>query len=221
IVENNELSDAPRIVATGDGHVFIGNGDQAYVRGNLGGTTAFQVYRPGRPLKDPASGKVIAHEASYLGTVSVVKAAAAGSDVHTVQVTSTQQEMGQGDRLRPVAPLPVQNYVPHAPAAAVAAQVMAVHGGVSYAGSQQIVSINRGKLDGLDIGAVLRLYHAGRTVRDATAPTGWFGREQQVKLPDEQIGNLFIFRVFGHVSYGLIMQAAAPVVVGDAAISPE
>jgi hypothetical protein len=221
IIENDELNNAPRIVATEDGHVFIGHGDKAYVRGNLGGVTAFQVYRPGRALKDPVSGQVIAHEAYYLGTVSLVQAAAAGSDVHTVQVTSTREEMGQGDQLRPVAPLPAQNYVPHAPVAAVAAQVVAVHGGVSYAGRHQIVSINRGKLDGLDIGAVLRLYHAGRTVSDATAPKGWFGREQQVKLPDEQIGNLFIFRVFGHVSYGLIMQATAPVVVGDAATSPE
>jgi len=221
IVDQNELGSAPRIVATEDGHVFIGKGDKAYVRGNLGGVTAFQVYRPGQPLKDPATGKVIAYEAFYLGTVNLLTAAAAGSDVHTVQVTGTRQEMGTGDRLRPVTPAPLQNYAPHAPAQAVAAQVAAVHGGVSYAGRHQIVSINRGKLDGLDIGAVLRLYHAGRTVRDSTAPTGWFGRAQQVKLPDEQVGSLFIFRVFDRVSYGLIMQATAPVVVGDAANSPE
>lgn len=221
IVDQDELNSAPRIVATEDGHVFIGKGDKAYVRGNLGGVTAFQVYRPGQPLKDPATGKVIAYEAFYLGTVNLLSAAAAGSDVHTVQVTGTKQEMGTGDRLRPVTPAPLQNYAPHAPAQAVAAQVVAVHGGVSYAGRHQIVSINRGKLDGLDIGAVLRLYHAGRTVRDSTAPSGWFGRTQQVKLPDEQVGSLFIFRVFDRVSYGLIMQATAPVVVGDAANSPE
>ena len=221
IIEQDELNRAPRIVATEDGHVFIGNGDKAYVRGDLGGVTGFQVYRPGPPLKDPASGKVIAYEAFYLGTVNLLTAATAGSDVHTVQVTGIKQEMGAGDRLRPITPAPLQNYAPHAPTAAIAAQVVAVHGGVSYAGRHQIVSINRGKLDGLDIGAVLRLYHAGRTVRDATAPSGWFGRAQQVKLPDEQVGSLFIFRVFDRVSYGLIMQATAPVVVGDAANSPE
>lgn len=220
IIENDELARAPRIVATEDGHVFIGEGDKAYVRGDLGGATTFQVYRPGRPLKDPDSGQVIAHEAYYLGTVTV-QPAAPGSDVHTARVTSTKEEMGKGDQLKPLAPVPAQNYAPHVPATRIDAKVLAVHGGVTYAGRHQVVSINRGKLDGLDIGAVLRLYHAGRTVRDATAPTGWFGREQQVRLPDEQVGSLFIFRVFGRVSYGLIMQATAPVVVGDAAISPE
>ena len=42
-----------------------------------------------------------------------------------------------------------------------------------------------------------------------------------IKLPDEQIGTLFIFRVFKHVSYGLIMQVTQPVEVGDVAKSPE
>ena len=221
IIENDELARAPRIVATEDGHVFIGQGDKAYVRGDLGGATTFQVYRPGKPLQDPDSGQVLAHEAYYLGTVTVQARAGAGSDVHTVRATSTREEMGTGDQLIALAPAPAQNYVPHAPATRIAAKVLSVHGGVTYAGRNQIVSINRGKLDGLDIGSVLRLYHAGKTVRDSTAPTGWFGREQQVRLPDEQVGSLFIFRVFGRVSYGLIMQATAPVVVGDTATSPE
>jgi hypothetical protein len=42
-----------------------------------------------------------------------------------------------------------------------------------------------------------------------------------IKLPDEKIGNLFIFRVFKHVSYGLIMQVTQPAEVGDVARSPE
>jgi hypothetical protein len=42
-----------------------------------------------------------------------------------------------------------------------------------------------------------------------------------LRLPDEQIGELFIFRVFGHVSYGLIMQVTGPVRIGDVAKSPE
>jgi hypothetical protein len=58
-------------------------------------------------------------------------------------------------------------------------------------------------------------------VSDSTAKTSWFGREQQVKLPDEEVGSLFIFRTFKHISYGLIMQVTAPVEVGDVAKSPE
>jgi len=223
IIEDDELKGAPRIVATQEGHVFLGKDDKAYVRGELGGNSAFQVFRPGAPLKDPVTQQIIAYEAFYLGTVKLQTEAkpGAGSDVHTFTVTTATQEIGKGDQLRAVPPMPVRNYVPHPPAQPVAARVVSVYGGVTHAGQNQIVSINRGKLDGLDIGAVLQLYHAGATVSDSTAKKGWFGREQQVKLPDEEVGSLFIFRTFKHISYGLIMQVTAPVQIGDVAKSPE
>lgn len=223
ITDNDELNNAPRIMATQEDRVFLGRGDKAYVRGELHGNNAFQVFRPGAPLKDPVSNKVIGYEAVYLGTVRLEAAAkpGSGSDVHTFSVSSAAQEMGKGDQLRAVPPAPMQNYVPHAPERPVDARVVAIYGGVTHAGQNQIVSVNRGKLDGLDIGSVLQLYHSGKTVSDSTAKKGWFGREQQVKLPDEQIGSLFIFRTFKQVSYGLIMQVTAPVEVGDVAKSPE
>jgi hypothetical protein len=104
----------------------------------------------------------------------------------------------------------------------VDAAVVAIYGGVTHAGQNQVVSINRGKLDGLDIGSVLQLYHKGKTVTDPGASKGWHNLgNPQVKLPDEEVGSLFIFRVFKHISYGLIMQVTAPVEVGDVAKSPE
>ncbi|WP_432381697.1 LysM peptidoglycan-binding domain-containing protein [Duganella sp. P38] len=221
VIENDEFKAAPRIVATREGRVFLGKGDQAYVRGELGGHTAFQVFRPGAQLKDPVTRQVIGHEAFYLGTLRLQASAAAGSDVHTFTVDTAVQEIGVGDQLRAVPPAPLRNYAPHAPAQPVEARVVAIYGGVTHAGQSQIVSLNRGKLDGLDIGAVLQLYHAGRTVRDSTAEQGWFGRAQQVRLPDEEVGSLFIFRTFKQISYGLIMQVTAPVAVGDVARSPE
>jgi len=221
IIEDDELKGAPRIVATQEGRVFLGKGDKAYVRGDLKDNSAFQAFRPGAPLKDPLTKKVIGYEAFYLGTLKLQTEARAGSDVHTFTVSSAAQEMGKGDQLRAVPPTPIQNYAPHPPQQPVDARIVAVYGGVTHAGQNQIVSINRGKLDGLDIGSVLQLYHAGRTVSDSTAKTGWFGREQQVKLPDEEVGSLFIFRTFKHISYGLIMQVTAPVEVGDVAKSPE
>lgn len=221
IIEDDELKGAPRIVATQEGRVFLGKGDKAYVRGELKDNSAFQVFRPGAPLKDPVTKQVIGYEAFYLGTLKLQAEAKAGSDVHTFSVATALQEMGKGDQLRAVPPTPIQNYAPHPPQQAVDARIVAVYGGVTHAGQNQIVSINRGKLDGLDIGSVLQLYHTGRTVSDSTAKTGWFGREQQVKLPDEEVGSLFIFRTFKHISYGLIMQVTAPVEVGDVAKSPE
>jgi hypothetical protein len=222
LVEANELADAPRIVASQEGHVYLGKGDKVYARGNLNGGSSFQVFRPGNALIDPQSGAVLAHEAAYLGTVSLQAAAHGGSDVHTLTVASSNQEIGVGDLLLPAPPTPIRNYVPHPPDRQVDARLMSIYSGMSYAGQSQVVTVNRGSIDGLDVGAVLQLYHFGQTVPDPTASKGFLGlRKTMIKLPDEQYGALFIFRVFKHVSYGLIMQVKGPAQVGDVAKSPE
>jgi hypothetical protein len=222
LVEAAELADAPRIVASQEGHVYLGKGDKVYVRGNLKGGSSFQVFRPGNALADPETGVVLAHEAAYLGTVSLQAAAHGNSDVHTFTVASSNQEIGVGDLLLPAPPTPIRNYVPHPPERQVDARLMSIYSGMSYAGQSQVVTVNRGSLDGLDIGSVLQLYHFGQMVPDPTASSGFLGlRKSMIKLPDEQYGSLFIFRVFKHVSYGLIMQVREPAQVGDVAKSPE
>ena len=221
VVEDNELAAAPRIIASQEGRVYLGKDDKVYVKGDLRGGSSFQVFRPGTILKDPQTGRVLAHEAAYLGTVTLVTEAKPGVGAHTFRVTDTLQEMGVGDLLVPAPPTPVRNYVPHAPLQPVDARVMSIYAGVSYAGQSQVVTVNRGSLDGLDVGAVLQLYHLGKTVPDpASKGILGFGKSQ-IKLPDEQYGNLFIFRVFKNVAYGLIMQVTEPVQVGDVAKSPE
>lgn len=221
VVEANELAGAPRIVASQEGRVYLGTGDRVYVRGELQGGSNFQVFRPGNPLRDPQTGKVLAYEAAYLGTVKLVAEAKPGVDAHTFQVSDTVQEMGVNDLLVPAPPQPVRNYVPHAPAQHVDARIMSVYSGVTYAGQSQVVTVNRGSVDGLDVGSVLQLYHLGKTIPDPDSK-GFLGfNRSTLKLPDEQYGSLFIFRVFNNVSYGLIMQVTAPAEVGDVAKSPE
>jgi hypothetical protein len=222
VVEADELKGAPRIVAAREGRVFLAKDEKVYVRGALNGGTSFQVFRPGIPLNDPVTHKLLAYEAVYLGTVKLNAEAKPGSDVHTFIVSDSKQEMSVGDLLMPAPPTVVRNYVPHQPERAIDGRVIGIYAGVTYAGQNQVVSVNRGSLDGLDVGSVLQLYTLGKTVADKTASKGMFGmRSNAVKLPDEQSGTLFVFRTFKHISYGLIMQVTEPVEIGDLAKSPE
>lgn len=215
IVGADELKSTPRIVAGSDGRVYFGKRDKVYVRGNLNEETLFHAFRPGVPLKDPINGNVLGYEAVYLGTLRLEKASAAPDVAHRLVIESAKEEMGAGDHLLPVPPTPIINYVPHLPSRPVDGHVVAIYGGgVTMAGPHQIVSINRGETDGLDIGSVLELYRSGRTVVDRTD-------KATVKLPDEEYGKLFVFRVFDNISYGLIMKVNSPVTVGDRASSPE
>ncbi len=215
IIEEDEFKYAPRIVATQENHVYIGKGDRAYVRGDLKGEKNFQVFRPGRPLKDPGTEKIIGYEAMYLGDVRLVRAGRTADEADSFTVIASKEEMGVGDRMVPQPPQPLINYVPHPPAQQVDARIVSVYGGVTQAGQNQVVSVNRGAEEGLDVGTVLQLSHFGGIIKDTT------DGKKPVRLPDEAYGELFIFRVFKHVSYGLVMQVRKPVQVGDLAASPD
>jgi len=62
---------------------------------------------------------------------------------------------------------------------------------------------------------VLALWRAGLTMEDPTD-----AKRQQIKLPDERHGLLFVFRVFDRVSYALIVSVKDPVKPGDRFTQP-
>jgi len=185
------------------------------VRGDLKGGTSFQVFRPGVALKDPETKEIIGYEAVFLGSVKLERSAKTEDGVNTFIVVNSKQEMAIGDRLLPVPPTPILNYMPHAPEQSVKARVVAIYGGVTYAGQNQIISINRGENSGLNLGTVLQMARYGAEVKDKT------DGNKRIRLPDETYGSLFIFRVFKNISYGLVMQVKDTVVVGDVVQSPE
>ncbi|QRX84012.1 LysM peptidoglycan-binding domain-containing protein [Glaciimonas sp. PAMC28666] len=215
IIEEDGLKDAPHIVAVQEGHVNLGRNDLAYVRGDLKDGTSFQAFRPGKALNDPVTGKVIAYEAVYLGSLKLERAGKVENEAHTFRVVESKEEMGVGDRLVAMPITPVLNYVPHAPEGDVNARIVSIYGGVANAGQNQIVTINQGSDDHMEVGNVLQLYRFGKTIADP------LDAKKAVKLPDEQYGTLFVFRIFKHISYALIMQVRDTVEVGDIARSPE
>lgn len=211
IVESATMRDAPRVVASKE-RVILGKGDIAYVAGITDPAIVdYQLFRPGKALTDPDTGNVIAYQADYLGTAQVTR----GGEPATIAITTSKMEVGIGDRLVPTSKPGIVNYVPHAPAQPVTARVMAVYSGVAYAGPSMVITINRGTSDGLDVGSILAIKSFGRTITDRTN-----GSRESITLPEERKGLLFVFRVFDHVSYGLITSANTTVEVGDTLTQP-
>ena len=94
-------------------------------------------------------------------------------------------------------------------------KIVSIYGGVGEAGKYSIVSISRGKLDGVERGHVLAIYRSGGVV------TNRFESDREtMALPDERYGLLFVFRVFDRVSYGLVMEVSRPVSPGDVVQKP-
>ena len=90
------------------------------------------------------------------------------------------------------------------------------------AGPLQIVSINRGTNDKVEVGHVLALYRSAKIKFERSAGSYYMGgpKPEDIELPDERYGLVFVFRTFERVSYGLIVQAQRTAVPGDLARTP-
>lgn len=210
IIEEDGLQVAPRVVATQEGRVYSGVGDTVYVRGidPASKVGAYQFYRPGRPLRDPDTNAIVAYEAVYLG----VGVETRSGDPATFRLTEAREEIGVGDRLVAAAKIDSISYVPRAADKDIDGRVLSIYGGgVNQAATNMVISLNRGTTQGVEPGQVLRLFRYGPVIKDRTSEV----RNEMVKLPDEPIGQVFVFRVFNHVSYGLVMNATNTVTVGD------
>jgi hypothetical protein len=73
------------------------------------------------------------------------------------------------------------------------------------AGGGTVISINRGKEQGMEVGHVVALYRPGALVAERGGSTG------PLTLPNDRYGLAFVFRVFDRVSYALVMTISRPV----------
>jgi LysM repeat protein len=212
IVEENGLNTAPRIIGGSEARLYLSSGDKVYVRGfakpaDIG--SDWHIYRPAKPLLDPDTRKPLAYEAIYVGSAKFEKA----GDPATMRVTGMQEEIGEGDRLVLAERAKTFNYSPKPPEKAVTGKILSIYKGVSQAGKNSVIAMSTGKTDGVDVGTVLVIKQVGRQVTDRQT-------SEKLRLPDESIGHVLIFRTFDKISYGLIMDSSGFPVVGDKVTNP-
>jgi len=223
IFDSNEMATAPRIVAVQEDRMLLQRGDTAYVAGDLGNTRSWQIFREPKALVDPDTKQILGYEARYVGSADRKQDGEArpGADSgglsvpSTFTITSNKEDVAAGDRLAPATVRDFAPFVPHAPAVAVNGKVVSLYGDTLSAGSNQIVALNRGARDGLERGTVLALWHEGAIQKDTTVERG-----KTIKLPDERIGTVFVFRVFDRMAYGLVLDTTMPTLPGDRVTQP-
>ncbi len=236
VVDQDTLRLAPRIVAGNDSRVLLARGDRAYARGEAnapllekaGPINQFRVFRNATPLKDPATGEILGYEAQYLGKAQLQRSETTettkqeGKDVisvvpATIDIVTAREEMRAGDRLLPEPTRQLVSYVPRAPQQDVAnGRIVSVYGNaVQFAAQNQVVAINKGTRDGIESGHVLAILKNGETVIDRTG-----GAKETLKLPNERIGLLMVFRPFEKVSYALVLEISDTPKAGDLLVNP-
>lgn len=211
-IQEGALDSAPAIVASEDNHVIVGKGSIAYIEGiDSSKGRDWQIYRPGKKLLDPDNERVVlGYEAIYVGDAYVKRF----GDPAIADIVRSKFEVNRGDRVINTEEESYIAYVPHAPDKAIKGRIVSAYNSVNEVAQNSIVTVNRGKRDGMEIGHVLAAYRNGEWVPSELK------RGKKVKLPDERVGLIFIFRVFDNLSYALVLQSTRQFSLGDVVQTP-
>lgn len=234
VLDEGEMDAWPYILSTFDQHLIAGARNKIYIRGldASDGAKNYSIYRQGEPYiaQSHDQGTTLGYEAIHIGDALIVE----NGDPATAVVTTSNREIMIGDRLAPVSDEEIDtDYIPSIPASSVRGSIISVIDGVSQISQYQVVIMDVGTQDGLQRGDVLGIYQSGKVVEDDTitnkrgrknindtALVEYLGRPKPtvrtVQLPEEYAGVVMVFRIFDHVSYGLIMEATASIHLHDA-----
>lgn len=207
-----DFQKAPYILAGDAERVISGAGDRIYARGQFDPAHAvYGIFRQGKAYTDSKTKELLGINADNIGSGEIV---ATDGDVATIELLRTNEEVRIADRLFPGEERAINSsFMPSAPEREVDGLIIDVPRGVNQIGVLDVVTLNKGRRDGLTEGNVLAIFKTGETVRDPI--TGL-----PVKVPDERSGLLMIFRTYEKLSYGLVLNASRSLAVLDKVRNP-
>lgn len=214
IVNEGELSDAAYIVAGSQRHLLSAPGDRVFGRGSFpDGERAYGIFRPGQAYNDPITNELLGYEATDIGNANLLSSNK--DDVTELEISRITEEVRVNDLLLPMVEKIIDaTFHPKAPTQEIVDGFMiAVPGGVTQIGTMNIVVLNRGSREGLEVGSVLAIYQAGESVFDSVA-------QDNVMLPDVRAGLAMVFEVYEKASYAVVLKSNRALTVGDKVKNP-
>jgi hypothetical protein len=201
VVTKEQMENAPRIIGSDDEHLILGTGHRIYIRGEIDKERVrMSVFNPGDKLLDPQTGELLGYEAKYCGDVHIKTY----GDPATGDLTFTKREVLIGDRLLAEDKSKQENmFFPHVPDRKIDGQIISLYDALFGVAQFQIVVINRGERDGMEIGNILSTFTQGAWVRDHHDKDS----NKPVKLPNERSGLIMVFKTFDRVSYALTLES--------------
>lgn len=214
ILDAEDMNNSAYTFSGDQGHLLSTPGDIIYGRGYFPeGERAYGIFRPGDVYRDPITEELLGYQAQAIGGAKLLSSP--GAEVAELRINRVHEEVRNADRLLPLEERVLDaTFQPRAPESEIVdGYMIAVDGGVTQIGTTDIVVLNKGARDGLEIGHVLAIYQTGELVFDKVA-------EENVYLPDARAGLAMVFEVYEKASYALVLKSNRVLKVGDKVKNP-
>ena len=188
-----------RVLLSQEDDVYIGLGEGAVAVGDQ-----FTLFRENEEVHDPDTGQLLGYHVDILGWLEV-------KEVHPetalAEIRQSISEIAIGDRLipreEPLVEVPVQS-TPND-----------VDGKISFfpnsrvlMGMADFVYLNRGSLDGLEVGSPLEVYRDARLASEVV-------RQEQVRVPERVVAKLLVVRTRPESAVAVVTRTDEELTLGD------
>ncbi len=178
VTDSRELDEAPYVVGFPREHLLAGTGDRIFVRRIMTTSDAgFEVLRPGPALRDLTTNELLGYESIYVAQAELERT----GDPATLLVTSSTMQVQMGDRVRPARDeTAIRSFLPRPAPPGLEGHIISVLDGVSQIGQYDVVVLDRGSREGVEVGQVFAAYRGGTEVRDQIISDrkGWNWRNE-------------------------------------------
>ena len=219
IIDPNVLIGAPRLLGDAVGTPRFFEGDIFYAEGKYDRNKLYGIYRLGVDYNSPETGEFLGKQLSFIGHTKVSKDRNVRSteQVTPMDLLGGSREARQGDLILPIPEyetLPAY-FLPQPVSTQLTGNILGALNGVGAIGKWDVVAIDKGKREGMNIGSMFSILRSGpgvivkeKTIQyeaDASALDKFNG--PNIVIPAERLGELMVFKVYEKVSIGLIMRS--------------
>lgn len=207
-VTAEQLAGASSIVDSPSERTYVVEGDRVYLGLGEGDTQVgdrFTIFEVVEEVRDPRSARIIGHHVDVLGWAEVV---ALTGDTSIAEIRMSHAEILRGSRIMPKASVPRHVTVLHTPDAS-GGQIVFLPGRKTVMADGGYVYLNRGELDGLEVGSELEVYERGRIRKDVP-------RGVDVQTPDHKIATLVVVSMESQTAVAYVLNAERELEIGDA-----
>lgn len=229
-----QLETAPHIIGSDEGYRMTTDAFKVYVNSDLDLAKTYAIYSKGEELFDPQTEETIGFYMHLVGTAQTISKGNMSDKVpSTLKVNSVKREVHAGDVVLPVneGQLLPANFSMQAGDASLRGSVIKAMNDNREFGQFEVVMINLGSEQLAKQGDVVSIKRASPQVLKTRAGPVYqaeasrfntvLNLEPDYKMPEEELGNMMIFRVYEKASLALILKTTKPARLQDIITAPQ
>jgi hypothetical protein len=207
LVSAETVDAAASVLENVEKRLMISQSDRVWVGLGSGETAVgdqYTIFRVQEKVYDPETNRLLGYHVNLLGWAEIGETDA---ETSLAIVRQSSDEIVVGDRLMPRVQELNEIAIQAAPAG-VEGQISFMARQRTHVGTMDYVYLNRGTVDGVQVGTPLEVYREGYVARDQA-------RDEKVAVPDRVVADLLVVRAADETSVALIRHTEEELGVGD------